>query len=215
MWIPRELFIFPLSISRAQQKSQRNKKCDHGIMDHFPFPLHTYLYSPSFLQCTCIDGLVKFLVVRFRKALPRSHLSPLEPGSWIGHVDACLGLRASKWPFSDISDSCYAKPMGGKHPVPPRIHFPRVLITAWLCARLQATIKDRERLGLGPQTVYKVTARQGSTQETLLEKDKIRNAWQQNRTVAIVPEGQIQGKLLRLQHISRGKSKSQTRKSLL
>lgn len=33
-----------------------------------------------------------------------------------------------------------------------------------------------------------------NTPETLLEKDKIRKTWQQERAVAIMPEGQIQEK---------------------
>lgn len=90
------------------------------------------------------DGLGKFLVVRFKQTLPKGHLSLIEPGSQDRHMGACLGVCASKWSFSNICDSFYTRPTRGKNPVQLRVHFPRFLITAWLCARLQASIKDRD-----------------------------------------------------------------------
>ena len=160
-------------------------------MDHFYVPLYTRLYFPSFLQWTRIDSVGKFLVDRFRKALLQSHLSLLEPGPEDQHVDTCLGLCAGKWPFSDIGDSFYTEPTGGKNAVQPTVHFPGVRITAWPCARLQVALKDRDwAWGL---TLYKVTARQGNTQETLFEKAKLRNALsaeQEKRPLSLRPDTQ-------------------------
>lgn len=86
------------------------------------------------------DELGKFLVVKFIKALPGGHLTLIHPGSWGGHMRARMGICASKWSLKPLTHST-PNPTGGKNPVQLRIHFPRVLITDWLCARLQAAIK--------------------------------------------------------------------------
>jgi hypothetical protein len=61
-----------------------------------------------------------------------------------------------------------------------------------LC-KTAGSYQRQRRLSLGPQIVHKVTARQGNTQETIFEKDKIRKVWQQKRAV-ISHQGQMQEK---------------------
>lgn len=74
----------------------------------------------------------------------RARMDTRAHGSQDGHVGACLGLCANKWPFSDIYDTFYTNPTGGKNPIQLLVPFPRILITDRLCASLQAVIKHRE-----------------------------------------------------------------------
>lgn len=78
-------------------------------------------------------------------------------------------------------DSFYTKPAGGKNPVQLRVHFARVLITDWLCARLQAA-KKTEKTEPWTSNCLQSNSKTRYTQETILEKDKIRNVWQQNKS---------------------------------